>query len=131
MIVFSKLYKIRYYKITNDERKYLRKHCSFMLERIINFDHDGSAKLSPNKELMIVSMYNGITKVYNIQTGHLLGTFDGHEYCVAFNLNQSEIITSSENGTTKIWDTKGHLLRKFGEQINKPVSCIALSGDQS
>jgi len=97
-----------------------------------------SVVLSPDGLLMATTGYgyvdNKFVRLWNIKTGTLIHTLQGHidpVASVAFSPNSQLIATGSEDTTAKIWDTQtGQLLMSVQENDTPVVSVVFSSSGE-
>ncbi|MGJ8685129.1 MAG: caspase family protein [Nonlabens sp.] len=90
-------------------------------KELIKVIHTGSnkpmntVKFSPDKKFLIASSDDDVAKLWNIESGELIYTLQGHTdeiYKIHFISNGEKYITTSLDGYTKIW-SKGKNLQTF------------------
>lgn len=90
------------------------------------FSPDGNTVLTPEQ--------NGTAKLWNIHTGELIRSFNGHKDGIirsAFSKNGDTILTASADKTVKLWDlNNGSLIHSFNDHAFHAAGC-AFSIDES
>ena len=93
-------------KITTGKVFLLLNHpgCAFLMESIRCVQ---SAAFSPDNLFVATGDYKGIVRLWNVVTGNIVKTFEGHSgivYGVAFMPDGKTLVTGSMDSTTRLWD---------------------------
>ncbi|KAL4946264.1 hypothetical protein BDV06DRAFT_183063 [Aspergillus oleicola] len=89
--------------------------------------------ITPDKRLLAVAGFNTV-KLYDIKSTNpnAVVTFEGHTSNitgVAFHCEGKWMVTSSEDGTVKVWDTRsGHIQRNYAHKA--PVNDVVIHPNQ-
>jgi WD40 repeat protein len=97
----------------------------------------GAIALSPDGKTLVSSSYsNKAIKIWNLETGELEKTLEGHGAMVntiAISPNQKIIASGSVDETVKTWDFSTgkfrHTLQIYGELAKKEITCVVFSAD--
>jgi WD40 repeat protein/transcriptional regulator with XRE-family HTH domain len=112
----------------------------------VNFSHADLAKsvftetfgsvlcvaFSPDGKLLAAGTDNGEIRLWNVASGTLLHTFEGHTdwvRTVAFHPNRNILVSGSDDQTIRFWDiTSGQCLANFGGHTHR-IYAVAISSD--
>ena len=87
---------------------------------------------SPDGRRVLTGSDDGITRLWEVQTGKEICRFEGHGrpvYCVAFSPDGQQVLTGSEDCTARLWGAQtGMEIRRF-EGHGGSVKSVAFSPD--
>lgn len=93
-----------------------------------------SITFSPNNQFIASGHINGVLRVWNVETGETIWTWEGHDgkiTGIAHSSNGEQIVSSGEDGTVRLWNTSsgdpGHVFKPDDGEIE----CVAFSPNGS
>ena len=76
-----------------------------------------TAVFSQNGAWMLTASFDETAKLWDVESGECLKTFEGHHGAVlsaAFSHDSARMLTASDDGTAKLWDVEsGVCLKEF------------------
>ncbi|AQR66264.1 hypothetical protein BXU06_15330 [Aquaspirillum sp. LM1] len=92
-------------------------------------------RFSSKGDTALIPEQNGTAKLWNIHTGALIRSFNGHNdgfMCCAFSHKQDVILTGSHDKTAKLWDlNNGELIKTFSDHAHHVIGCAFSVNDQN
>jgi small GTP-binding protein len=89
---------------------------------------------SPDGRCALTGGWDRIVHLWDLETGHCLGMFEGHTGAVrsvAWSIDQRHILSSSDDKTIRLWDMETKSCLRILEGHKGVVRSVVLSADQS
>lgn len=91
-----------------------------------------SITFSPDSQILVIGSAHGKIKLWNLETGELLRSLEGHSEnvnSITISSDGQILVSGSGNGEIKLWNLRtGELLRTFDGNSDW-VECLAISPD--
>ena len=117
----------------DDQRIWIRDSATEKTERGVDFDAAVTAiSIAANNTVIAVGLASGAIVTVDTRSLEQTGLFAGHTSSVrriAFNTSGTQLVSSSTDGITRLWDLKAQAaVQSFGDESN-PIVDIALQND--